>query len=56
MLFFLAPKIKYFLAINEIGVFHQHMTFKGLNDSERLLERFQYFDMLEGKKMPTMVL
>ena len=27
------------------------MTFKGLNDSKLLLDRSQYFDMLEGKKI-----
>ena len=26
------------------------MTFKGFNDSKRLLDRSQYFDMLDGKK------
>ena len=26
------------------------MTFKGFNDSKRLLDRSQYFIMLEGKK------
>ena len=26
------------------------MTFKGFNDSKRLLGRSQYFNMLEGKK------
>ena len=26
------------------------MTFEGFNDSKRLLDRSQYFNMLEGKK------
>ena len=26
------------------------MTFEGFNDSKRVLDRSQYFDMLEGKK------
>ena len=44
---FLAPKIKYCLTINEHGIIEQHMTFKGFNDSKRLLDRSQYFDMLK---------
>ena len=52
---FLAPKIKYCLTNNEFGIIQQHMTFKGLNDSKRLLDRSQYFDMLEGKKISAML-
>ena len=52
---FLAPKIKYCLTINELGVIEQHMTFKGFNDSKRLLDRSQYFDMLNGKKKSAML-
>ena len=48
---FLAPKTKYCLTIDEDGHIQQHMTFKGLNDSKRLLDRSQCFDMLEGKKI-----
>ena len=48
---FLAPKIKYCLTINELGVIEQHMTFKGFNDSKRLLDRSQYFNMLKGKNI-----
>ena len=48
---FLAPKIKYCLTINELGVIGQHMTFKGFNDSKRLLDRSQYFIMLKGKRI-----
>ena len=48
---FLAHKRKYCLTINEFGVFQQHMTFKGFNDSETLLDRYHFFDMLEGKKI-----
>ena len=47
---FLAPKIKYCLTINELRIIEQHMTFKGFNDSKRLLDRSQSFDMLDGKK------
>ena len=31
------------------------MTFKGFNDSKRLLDRSQYFDMLESKKKSAML-
>ena len=31
------------------------MTFKGLNDSKRLLDRSQFFDMLAGKKITAML-
>ena len=47
---FLAPKIKYVLTIDHYGIIQQHMTFTGFNDSKRLLDRSQYFDMLNGKK------
>ena len=52
---FLAPKIKYCLTFNELGIIEQHMTFKGFNDSKRLLDRSQYFDMLDGKKISAML-
>ena len=52
---FLAPKIKYCLTINELGVIEQHMTFKGFNDSKRLLDRSQNFDMLKCKKITAML-
>ena len=52
---FLAPKIKYCLTINDLGIIEQHMTFKGFNDSKRLLDRSQYFDMLAGKKITAML-
>ena len=31
------------------------MTFKGFNDSKRLLDRSQNFDMLHGKKISAMI-
>ena len=46
---FLAPKIKFCLTTNELGIIEQHMTLKGFSDSKRLLNRSQYFDILEGK-------
>ena len=47
---FLAPKIKYCLTIDDYGIIQGHKTFKGFNDSKRLLARSQYFKMIEGKK------
>ena len=47
---FLAPKIKYVLTINEFGILQEHKTFKGFN-SKRLLDRSQYFKMIEGEKL-----
>ena len=29
----------------------EHKTFRGFNDSNRLLDRLQYFKMIEGKKV-----
>ena len=52
---FLAPKIKYVLTIDDYGIIQQYMTFKGFNDSKRLLDRSQYFDMWEGKKITAML-
>ena len=31
------------------------MTFKGFNDSKRLIDRSQYFDMLKGRKISAML-
>ena len=31
------------------------MTFKGFNDGRRFLDRSQYFDMFEGKKISAML-
>ena len=52
---YLAPKIKYVLTIDEYGIIKEHKTFKGLNDSKRLLDRSQYFKMKEGKKISAML-
>ena len=51
----LAPKIKYVLTIDDLGFVQQHMTFKSSNDSKRLLDRSQYLNMLEGKKVSAML-
>ena len=52
---FLAPKIKYCLTIDDYGIKQEHKTFKGFNDSKRLLDRSQYFKMIEGKKISAML-
>ena len=52
---FLAPKMKFVLDINIFDINQQHMTLKGFNDSKQLLDRSQYFDISEGKKISTML-
>ena len=52
---FSAPKIKYCLTIDKNVNNQQHMTFKGFNDSKRLLDRSQYFKMLDGKKISVLL-
>ena len=52
---FLAPKLKYCFTINEFGNIEEHKTFKGFNDSKRMLDRSQYFKMIEGKKISAML-
>ena len=52
---YLAPKIKYILTIDDYGIIKEHKTFKGFNDSKRLLDRSQYFKMQEGKKISAML-
>ena len=48
---FLASKIKYCLTIDDYGIIKEHKTFKGFNDSKRLLNRSQYFKFIEGEKI-----
>ena len=52
---YLAPKIKYCLTIDEYCIIKEHKTFKGFNDSKRLLDRSQYFKMKEGEKISAML-
>ena len=52
---FFAAKIKYCLTIDEYGIIQEHKTFKGFNDSKRLLDRSQYFKMIEGEKISAML-
>ena len=48
---FLAAQTKYCLTIDENGNFDEHKTFKGLTDSQRQLDRNQYFERLNGEKI-----
>ena len=52
---FLAPKINYCLTLDDYGIIQEHKTFKGFNDSKRLLDRSQYFRMVEGEKISAML-
>ena len=52
---FLAPKIKYVLTIDDYGIIQHYIIFKGFNDSKRLSDRSQYFDMLKDKKITAML-
>ena len=52
---YLAPKIKYCLTIDDYVIIQEHKTFKGFNDSNRLLDRSQYFKMKERKKISAML-
>ena len=45
---FLAPEIKFCLAIDGYGIIEEHETF---TDSQRLLDENQYFEMLIGNKI-----
>ena len=47
---FLAHNIKCCLTIDDYGIIKEQKTFKGFNDSKQLLDRSQYFKMIEGKK------
>ena len=52
---YLAPQIKYCLTIDEYGIIKEHKTFKGFNDSKRLLDRSQFFKMKESEKISAML-
>ena len=51
----LAPKIKYCLTVDKFGIVQEHKTFKGVNGSNRLLDLFQYFKMIERKKVSALL-
>ena len=52
---YIAPKIKNVLTIDKSGILQKHKTLKGFNDSKRLLDRFQYFKKIEGKKISALL-
>ena len=47
---FLAPKVKFCSTLDKLGIVQEHKTFKGFNDSKKLLDRSQYFKKIEAKK------
>ena len=51
----LAPKLKYCLKKDKFGIIEEHKKFPGFNDSKRLLDRSQYFNMIDGKKTSAML-
>ena len=52
---FLSPNTKFYSTINKYGSFEEYETFIGFNDSKRLLDRSQYFKMVEGKRISAML-
>ena len=48
---FLAPKIKFCLAINKYGVIDEHKTFKGFTIVSDNLNRKEYFNIADGDKL-----
>ena len=52
---FLAPKIKYCLTIDDYGIIKENKTLKEFNDSKRLLDRSQFFKMMENKKLSALL-
>ena len=52
---FLAPKINFCLTIDDYVIVQEHKTFKGFNDSKRLLDRSQNFEMIESEKASAML-
>ena len=48
---FLAPKIKYCLAISKYGFIDEHKTFKGFTNVSDNLDRKEYLEMLNGDKV-----
>ena len=52
---FLARNIKFSLTINECSFIEEHKNFEGFIDSKRLLDRYKYFKLAEGKKISAML-
>ena len=48
---FLALEKKCGLTTNDFGNIEEHKTFERFNVSKRLLDRFQFFKMIEGKNI-----
>ena len=46
---FLAPKIKYCLVINDFGIISAKRTFKGYSEEHRLIKLNEYVSLSEGK-------
>ena len=53
--FVVSSQKNYVLTKDKYGNNQQHMTFKGFNDSKRLLHRSQYFKVLEDEKVTVML-
>ena len=51
----LDPEIKYCLTIDEFGIIQEQKLFKGFNDSKQFLDRFQSFEMTQGKKVSALL-
>ena len=51
----LAPKTIYVLTLDEYGVIKEQKTFRGFNDAKRVLDRFQYFKLIEGEKISALL-
>ena len=47
--------MKYCLTIDDYGTRQEHKIFEGFNDSKRLLDRSQYFKMLEDEKISALL-
>ena len=52
---FIAPKIKYCLTIDKFSIVQENKTIEGFNDSKRLLDRSQYFQIIECKKVSALL-
>ena len=50
---FLAPKIKYCLVIDEFGIISAKRTFKGYSEEHRMINLEEYISLSEGKTVST---
>ena len=46
---FLAPKIKYCLVINDFGIISAKRTFRGYSEEHRMIKLEEYITLSEGK-------